>query len=185
MKKGTKITLLCIFVPIEIFFCLATFVALFMFPPVGIFGLAASTLYLIVIISIWQSLKGKKPILNLFREGTKTCKKCGTTYEKAKSFGCPKCAEEKRKNQPPLPTLEEMEYARLKRKARKAAFWDFVGAVGVIGELSEMNDPPPKKRSSVLNSTDYDYGSLHSEEGHETEDGYCMECDMAVEDMLE
>lgn len=185
MKKGTKITLLCIFVPTELFFCLATFVALFMFPPVGFVGLAASTLYLLVIISICQSLKGKKPILNLFREGTKTCKKCGTTYEKAKCFGCPKCAEEKRKNQPPLPTFEEMENARLSRKARKAAFWDFVGAVDVIGELSELNEKPPIKKQSILNSTCYDGEHLHTEEGHEAEDGYCMECDIAVEDVLE
>ena len=80
MKRITKIVLLCIFIPCEVFFCIATFVALFMFPPVGIVGLVASTLYMLVIISIFQSLKGKKPILNLFREGTKTCKKCGITY---------------------------------------------------------------------------------------------------------
>lgn len=185
MKRTTKIVLLCIFIPCEVFFCLATLVALFMFPPIGLVGLAASILYMLVIISIFQSLKGKKPILNLFREGTKTCKKCGTTFEKAKFFSCPHCAEEKRKNQPPPPTYEEMQAARLARKARKNAFWDFVGAIGVIGELSEMDNSPPQKRKSILNSTDYDHGSLHSEEGHETEDGYCIECDINVEDMLE
>lgn len=185
MKKGTKIALLCFFVPIEVVFCLATLVAIFIVPPVGFVGLAASTLYLLVIISICQSLKGKKPVLNLFREGVKTCRKCGTTYEKAKFFSCPKCAEEKRKNQPPLPTFEEMENARLARKARKAAFWDFVGAVGVIGELSELNEKPPLKKKSVLNSTCYDGEHLHTEEGHETEDGYCIECDLNVEDILE
>lgn len=56
MKRTTKIVVLCFFIPIEAFFCLATLVALFMFPPVGIVGLAASTLYMLVIISIFQSL---------------------------------------------------------------------------------------------------------------------------------
>ena len=185
MKRTTKIVLLCFFIPCEAFFCLATLVALFMFPPVGIIGVAASTLYMLVIISIFQSLKGKKPILNLFREGTKTCKKCGTTFEKSKHFGCPHCAEEKRKNQPPLPTYEEMQAARMARKARKNAFWDFVGAIGIIGEMTEMNEKPPLKKKSVLNSTYYDNEYLHTEEGHETEDGYCMECDLPIEDILE
>lgn len=126
MKKGSKITHLCIFVPSEVIFCIATFVALFMYSPVGFVCLAVSALYMLVIISICQSLKGKKPAFNLFIEGTRTCKKCGTTYERAKHFGCPKCAEEKRKNQPPLPTFEEMENARLARKARKATFWDLL-----------------------------------------------------------
>jgi len=185
MKRGGKIALLCFFLPCEIFFVICTIPALFIFLPVGIVGVVVSVFFGIVVTSIIQSLKGKKPIMNLFREGQKTCKKCGTTFEKAKFFSCPHCAEEKRKNQPPPPTYEEMRAARLARKARKNAFWDFVGAIGVIGELSEMNDPPPQKRNSVLNSTDYDHGSLHSEEGHETEDGYCMECDMNVEDILE
>lgn len=185
MKRTTKIVLLCIFIPCEVFFCLATLVALLMFPPVGIVGLAASTLYLLVIISIFQSLHGKKPVFNLFREGTKTYKKCGTTFEKAKYFSCPHCAEEKRKNQPPMPTYEEMQAARMARKARKNAFWDFVGAIGVIGELSELNERPPLKKKSVLNSTCYDNEHLHTEEGHDTEDGYCMECDLPVEDILE
>ena len=185
MKRTTKIVLLCIFIPCEVFFCLATLVALFMFPPIGLVGVAASTLYLLVIISIFQSLRGKKPVFNLFREGTKTCKKCGTTFEKAKYFSCPHCAEEKRKNQPPMPTYEEMQAARMARKARKNAFWDFVGAVGVIGELSELNERPPLKKKSVLNSTYYDNEHLHTEEGHETGDGYCMECDLPVEDILE
>jgi len=185
VKRTTKIVLLCIFIPCEAFFCIATLVALFMFPPVGLVGLAASVLYMLVIISIFQSLLGKKTIINLFREGQKTCRKCGYTYEKRAAFSCPHCAEEKRKNQPPLPTYEEMQAARMARKARKNAFWDFVGAIGVIGELSELNEKPPIKKQSILNSTCYDGEHLHTEEGHETEDGYCMECDIAVEDILE
>lgn len=42
MKRTTKIVLLCIFIPCEAFFCLATLVALFMFPPVGFVGLVVS-----------------------------------------------------------------------------------------------------------------------------------------------
>ena len=101
------------------------------------------------------------------------------------TFSCPRCAEEKRKNQPPLPTYEEMQAARMARKARKNAFWDFVGAIGIIGELGELNEKPPIRKQSILNSTCYDGEHLHTEEGHDTEDGYCMECDMAVEDIQE
>lgn len=110
----------------------------------------------LVITSIFQSLHGKKPIINLFREGSKTCKKCGTTYEKAKFFGCPKCAEEKRKNQPPLPTFEEIQEARLRRKMRKERFWDVVGAFAVIDELQQTSEKPPVVKKSILNSTYYD-----------------------------
>ena len=185
MKKGGKIALLCFFLPCEIFFIICTIPALFIFLPVGIVGVVVSVFFGIVVASIIQSIKGKKPILNLFREGTKTCKKCGTTYEKRTAYSCPHCAEERRKNQPPPPTYEQMQEIRAIRKARKNAFWDFVGAVGVIGELSELNDPPPMKKSSILNSTHYDHEHLHTEEGHETEDGYCMESDIAVEDIQE
>lgn len=66
-----------------------------------------------------------------------------------------------------------------------SSFWKAVGILAIVDELSELDEPIPQKKSSILNITDYDNCSLHSEEGHETEDGYCMECDMAVEDMLE
>ena len=59
-----------------------------------------SVFFGMVVASIIQSLKGKKPLMNLFREGQKTCKKCGYTYEKRTAFDCPRCAEEKRKNEP-------------------------------------------------------------------------------------
>ncbi len=182
MKRGTKIALLCFFLPCEIFFVICTIPALFIFLPVGIVGVVISVFFGMVVASIIQSLKGKKPILNLFREGQKTCKKCGTTFEKARYFSCPHCAEEKRKNQPPLPSFEEMQAARYERKRRKAEFWNAVGTLAMINELSEK---PPLKKKSVLNSTYYDHEHLHTEEGHETEDGYCMECDIAVEDIQE
>lgn len=182
MKKGTKIGLLCFFLPCELFFVICTIPALFIFPPVGIIGVIVSVFFGMVVASIIQSLKGKKPILNLFREGEKTCKKCGYTYQKSKAYTCPHCAEEKRKNAPPLPTYEEMQVVRYERKRRKAEFWDAVGTLAVINELTEK---PPMQKKSVLNSTYYDNEYLHTEEGHDVEDGYCMECDMDINDILE
>ena len=108
MKKGTKIGLLCFFLPCEMFFVICTIPALFIFPPVGIIGVIVSVFFGIVVASIIQSLKGKKPILNLFREGEKTCKKCGYTYQKDKAYSCPRCAEEKRK----IPTKEHTLFIR-------------------------------------------------------------------------
>ena len=185
MKRGGKIALLCFFLPCEVFFVICTIPALFIYLPVGIVCIVVSVFFGMVVASIIQSLKGKKPIMNLFREGQKTCKKCGYTYEKRAAFSCPRCAEEKRKNQPPMPTYEEMQAARMARKARKNEFWDFVGAIGVIGELSEPNEKPPINKQSILNNPLYDDEYFHTEEDHDTEDGYCMECDIAVEDILE
>ena len=182
MKRSTKIGLLCFFIPCEVFFVICTLPALFIFLPVGIVGVAVVIFFGLVITSIFQSLKGKKPIFNLFREGIKTCKKCGYTYEKSKAYTCPRCLEEKRKNQTPLPTYEEMMEARMARKARKADFWNAVGELALISELLEK---PPVRKKSILNSTDFDYEYLHTEEGHETEDGYCMECDLPIGDIIE
>lgn len=64
-------------------------------------------------------------------------------------------------------------------------FWKAIGFLGVWGEESELKHAPPLKKKSMLNSTCYDGEHLHTEEGHEVEDGYCMECDIAVEDILE
>ena len=185
LKKGVKIGLLCFFIPCETFFAICTLPALFIFLPVGIIGVIVTTFFGLVIASIFQSLNGKKPIINLFREGNKTCKKCGYTYEKSKAYTCPRCAEEKRKTQPPLPTFEEMQEARLRRKMRKERFWDVIGAFTVIDELQQTSEKPPLVKKSILNSTCYDNDHLHTEEGHETENGYCMECDLPVEDILE
>lgn len=182
LNRGTKIGLLCFFIPCEVIFAVCTIPALFIYLPVGIIGVIVTAFYGLIIASIFQSLKGKKPIFNLFREGQKTCKKCGYTYEKRTAFSCPRCAEEKRKNQPPLPTYEEIQAVMMERKARKADFWNAIGNLAAISELSQK---PPLKKKSVLNSTYYDHEHLHTEEGHETEDGYCMECDMPVEDILE
>ena len=181
MKKGGKIALLCFFLPCEVFFVICTIPALFIFLPVGIVGLVVSTFFGLVVASIIQSIKGKKPILNLFRECTKTCKKCGTTYEKAKSYACPRCAEEKRKNQPPLPTFAEMQEARMARKARKAAFWEAVGTIAVIDELTR----PKEKKQDMWARMDNDGYIDHDPGNHDVdESGYCIVCDNNVEDMM-
>lgn len=183
MKRGGKIALLCFFLPCEIVFVICTIPAIFIYLPVGIVGIVVSVFCGMVVTSIVQSIQGKKPILNLFREGQKTCKKCGTTYEKAKYFGCPHCAEEKRKNQPPLPTFEEMQAARMARKARKAAFWNGIGASFEI--LEECTRPNEKKqdmwaRMDEDGYIDHDFGNHDIDES-----GYCIDCDNNIEDMIE
>lgn len=76
-------------------------------------------------------------------------------------------------------------YKRPLKKSRLSSFWKAVGILSVIDEMTELDEPPPLKKSSVLNGTHYDKEHLHTEEGHETEDGYCMECDLAIEDIQE
>ena len=72
------------------------------------------------------------------------------------------------------------------KKNKQSSFWKAVGILAVLDEMSELDEPPPLKKKSVLNSTYYDNDEhLHTEEGHDSEDGYCMECDIAVEDILE
>jgi len=54
-----------------VFFAVCTPPALFIFLPVGIIGVVVTTFFGLVIASIFQSLHGKKPILNPFREGSR------------------------------------------------------------------------------------------------------------------
>ena len=77
------------------------------------------------------------------------------------------------------------EYKLTIQKKGLSSFWKAISILSVIDEMTELDEPPPLKKSSVLNSTHYDKEHLHTEEGHETEDGYCMECDIAIEDILE
>lgn len=70
------------------------------------------------------------------------------------------------------------------KRNKLSSFWKAVGILTVLDEMSELNEAPLKEKS-VLNSTFYDDEHLHTDEGHETEDGYCMECDIAVEDIQE
>lgn len=133
VKKGTKIGLLCFFLLCEIFFVLVTIPTLFICPPVGIVGAVPSVFFGIVVISIIQSIKGKKPLLNLFREGEKTCKKCGFIYQKSHALSCPKCAERKRKKYPQYDTIAKHN----ERKRRKEEFWAGVAMVEMIEEFSK------------------------------------------------
>ncbi len=177
MSNKTKKVLFWFFLPFDIIFAIVTIPALFIFLPVGIIGLAATTLYTLVLISIRQSLAGKKPILNLFREGAKTCKKCGHTYTR-KLLYCPECAKRKKKE---LPTYPEMREAAVARKQRKAAFWNAVGTLMVVDELTE---PKPKKKDVWTRMETEGEWIDHNSEGHDLEDGYCIDCDSNIEDMF-
>lgn len=76
MKSTGKKILLGFFGVSELFFVIFTIPALFIYFPVGLVGVVVSTFFGIVIVSIVQNLKGKKQIMNIFREGIKTCKRC-------------------------------------------------------------------------------------------------------------
>lgn len=80
------------FLGIDIFFGILTLIFIFVLPPVGLVGIAVTVLYALVAVSIKQSVKGKKPIFDLFREGMKTCRKCKHTFAKKEHLTCPHCA---------------------------------------------------------------------------------------------
>lgn len=121
------------FLGIDIFFGILTFIFIFVFPPVGLIGVAVTVLYALVAISIKQSINGKKPIFDLFREGTKTCRKCKHKFAKKEHLTCPYCArvrEFKRKyaefikSKTPPPKDEEHE-----------DFWEELGTLMLIDSL--------------------------------------------------
>ena len=163
--------------PFDVIFAIATIPALFIYFPVGFIALAATTLYTLVLISIRQSLTGKKPIFNLFREGNKTCKKCGHTYTR-KLLYCPECAKKKKKE---LPTYPEIRQAAITRKQRKDEFWT---AVGILMAVDEFTQPKPKKMDVWTKMETEGEWTDHNSEGHDLEDGYCIDCDSDIEDML-
>ena len=80
---------------------------------------------------------------------------------------------------------ESLPYNPTPKTNKLNSFWKTIGVLTVLDELNETSEPPPIKKKSVLDSTFYDDDYLHTDEEHETEDGYCMECDIAVEDILE
>lgn len=121
------------FLGIDIFFGVLTLIFLFVFPPIGLIGVTVTVLYVLVAISIKQSLGGKKPIFDLFREGTKTCSKCKHTFAKKEHLTCPHCArvrEFKRKyaeiikSKTPPPKDEEHD-----------DFWEELGMLMLIDEI--------------------------------------------------
>lgn len=125
--------LYCFFLGIDIFFGVLTLIFLFVFPPIGLIGVAVTVLYALVTISIKQSINGKKPIFDLFREGTKTCRKCKHTFEKKEYLTCPHCArvrEFKRKHAENIksktpPTKDE----------EHDDFWEELGMLMLIDEI--------------------------------------------------
>lgn len=95
MKKTsdrTKKNILILFTVLEAIIVPATILCLLIFFPVGLVGVTVCALYAFVIVSIRQSLAGKKPIFDLFREGYNTCGKCKRTYPRQMSLTCPHCA---------------------------------------------------------------------------------------------
>lgn len=125
--------LYCFFLGIDIFFGVLTLIFLFVFPPIGLIGVAVTVLYALVTISIKQSINGKKPIFDLFREGTKTCRKCKHTFAKKEYLTCPHCARvrefkrkhaENIKSKTPPPKDEEHD-----------DFWEELGTLILIDSL--------------------------------------------------
>lgn len=125
--------LYCFFLGIDIFFGVLTLIFLFVFPPIGLIGVAVTVLYALVTISIKQSINGKKPIFDLFREGTKTCRKCKHTFAMKEHLTCPHCArvrEFKRKHAENIksktpPTKDE----------EHDDFWEELGTLMLIDEI--------------------------------------------------
>lgn len=165
------------FLIFDVMFALCTLIALAIFPPVGIIGIFVTTLYTLVVISIRQSIKGKKPIFNLFREGEKVCKKCGKPFSR-KFISCPNCAK---KEKVELPSYEEMRQAAIARKQRKDEFWTAVGTMMVIDEITSTK--PAKKDVWTKMESEGEWID-HLSEGHDLEDGYCIDCDSNIEDII-
>ena len=118
-----------IFIVFEAIFAPMTLLGLLIFFPVGLVGVVACVLYALVIVSIKQSLAGKKPIIDLFREGYNTCKKCKHTYPRRLSLTCPHCARVrafKRKYQSII---------KSKEMPPQDDFWEEIGKLMILDEL--------------------------------------------------
>ena len=136
MKKtsdNTKKNLLIIFIVFEAIFTPITLLSLLIFFPVGLVGVVACVLYALVIISIKQSLAGKNPIIDLFREGYNTCRKCKHTYPRRMSLTCPHCARVrafKRKYQSIIKSKEMPP-----KDEEHEDFWEEIGKLMILDEL--------------------------------------------------
>lgn len=128
MKRRGKIALLCFFTLAESFFALIAVVTLFLYLPVGIIGLVVSTFFAIVIISIEQSIKGKKPIMDLFHETPKKGK--STADFKKKTLSKP--AEEIKQSRGFSDYNE-------RRKARREAFFEVMAMNMIIDHLFDRD----------------------------------------------
>jgi len=131
--EKTKRTLLMIFIVFECLFAPITLLALLIFFPVGLVGLAACVIYALVITSIKQSLNGKKPIIDLFREGMKTCRKCKHTYSKKESLTCPYCAKVRAFKHKYAKIIESKQLPPKDKEHED--FWTEIGLLMLIDEI--------------------------------------------------
>ncbi len=176
-SQTTKKVFFWAFLVWDLFLGLGTVLGLALYLPIGIIGLGLTTLYTLVVISIRQSIKGKKPIFNLFREGESKCKKCGYIYSN-KFYNCPKCAKKEKSE---LPTYQEMKQAAYNRRQRKNEFWNAVGTMMFIDEVTATK----QKKKDVWTKMETEGEWIdHQSEGHDLEDGYCIDCDSNIEDMF-
>lgn len=132
-SKRTKKALLFIFIPAEIFFIIFTPAILSIDPTVGFIVISVLIFYALVIISIYESLKGKKPVIDLFREGSKTCRKCGYTYKKFNNYSCPVCRSKKKKREK-LSFSEENRKIKSNGVTKHKLLWTIVGIITAFGE---------------------------------------------------
>lgn len=129
MKRRGKIALLCFFALAESFFVLITVVTLFAYLPVGIIGLAVSTFFAIVIISIQQSIKGKKPIIDLFHENPKK-RKNAAVFKKQTSSKLVEGLEQR----------SSFSDYNERRKARREAFFEVMAMDMIIDSLFDSDN---------------------------------------------
>ena len=136
MKKATektKKTLMIIFIVFEVIFIPMTILGLLIFLPVGLVGVAACMLYALVIISIKQSIVGKKPILDLFREGYNTCQKCNHTYPRRMYLTCPHCARIRAFKRKYKEIIRSKEMPP--KDEEHEDFWEEIGKLMILDEL--------------------------------------------------
>ena len=121
------------FFGIDIFFGLLTLIFIFVLPPVGLVGIAVTVLYALVAVSIKQSVEGKKPVFDLFREGTKTCRKCKHTYARKESLTCPQCARVKKFKKKYADILKKKAYPPKDEEHKD--FWEEIAMLMIIDDI--------------------------------------------------
>jgi len=130
LKKGLLITfsvLDALLIPLSILF-------LIFLLPLGLICVAACVIYTIAIISIKQSIDGKKPIWDLFREGTKTCKKCKHTYQRRIAYFCPYCARIRKFKRQYKAQIDKYK-TQERRENEDEDFWTAVGTLMILDEI--------------------------------------------------
>ncbi|MBE6703001.1 MAG: hypothetical protein E7585_06295 [Ruminococcaceae bacterium] len=129
----TKKVLFIIMAVFASFFGALTLVFLFVLPPVGLFGVAITAIYILVAISIKQSMQGKKPIFDMFREGMRTCRKCKKTYPKKQSLTCPYCAKVREFKRKYATIIESKKMPP--KDEEHSDFWEDIGMLMILDEI--------------------------------------------------